>query len=106
MLEGITRIAGFIGKSNHTATRWILKAGLPATKTPEGRWLSHKGLILQWMFAGHQAELAARVPYTFEDDEITYLSKKLCIQPYQLRIMIDGAQKEDGAKKELVDGNQ
>jgi hypothetical protein len=60
ILEGVAAIANFIGKSPNTAKRWILEAGLPATKTPEGLWYTHKALILQWIYAGWRAEIAAQ----------------------------------------------
>ena len=81
MLEGIPSIAEFIGKSYDTTVRWITLHGLPATKTPSGRWFTHKGLILQWMVAGHSAELKARARYSLEDDEIAELAKEFNIDP-------------------------
>ena len=60
ILEGIAAIAAFIGKSPNTTTSWILNHGLPATKTPEGLWYTHKALILQWIYAGWRAEVTAR----------------------------------------------
>ena len=57
MLEGLSAIASFIGKSPNTAASWITKHGLPATKLPNGRWLTHKSLVLQWIYAGHRAEI-------------------------------------------------
>jgi len=77
MLEGIPSIATFIGKSYNTTLRWISHHGLPATKTPSGRWLSHKGLILQWMLAGNRAELEARAKYTFEKEEQERIANEL-----------------------------
>ena len=56
ILEGLNAISAFIGKSPNTTAAWIRNYGLPATKTPNGRWLTHKSLILQWMYAGYLAE--------------------------------------------------
>ena len=89
MLEGIKNIAEFMGKSVNTTTRWILHHGLPATKTPEGRWLTHKGLILQWIYAGHQAEMSSRLANAFEEDEIHRLAHKMDITPEQVMEIID-----------------
>jgi|TARA_Y100000310_G_C20513702_1_gene730117 transposase-like protein len=75
-LEGIPSIAEFIGKSYDTTYKWITKHGLPATKTPSGRWITHKGLIMQWIVAGHQAELKAKARYTLEDSEIEALARE------------------------------
>ena len=57
MLEGLNAISEYIGKSVNTTATYITKHGLPATKTPEGHWLTHKSLVLQWIFAGHKAVL-------------------------------------------------
>ena len=94
MLEGIPSIAEFIGKCYNTTYTWITKYGLPATKTPSGRWLSHKGLILQWMLAGHQAELKAKARYTLEDSEIARMAEEFHIDPaevFQLRDEMEDA---------------
>ena len=84
MLEGIPAIAEFIGKSYDTTYKWITLHGLPATKTPSGRWFTHKGLILQWMVAGHSAELKARARYGFEDDTIAELAKEFDVDPNEV----------------------
>lgn len=55
MLEGLTAIGNFLGKSPNTVMRWIKYYGLPCIKTPEGVWLTHKDLIFKWIVAGHQA---------------------------------------------------
>lgn len=60
ILEGLPCIAEFFGKSRHTISRWILNDGLPASKTPDGKWITHKTLLLQWMYAGHLAEMQQR----------------------------------------------
>lgn len=57
ILEGLSSIAFFLGKSNQTAAKWITRDGLPATKTPAGMWITHKTLVLQWMYAGHLVEI-------------------------------------------------
>ena len=81
MLEGLKEIGDFIGKRPETAKRWILEDGLPATRMPNGMWFTHKGLILQWMVAGHQAEVRNRAQYILEKDEIASLAKKLEVDP-------------------------
>jgi len=58
ILEGLDSIAFFLGKSNQTVARWIKTHGLPATKTPSGVWMTHKTLVLQWMYAGHLVDVA------------------------------------------------
>jgi hypothetical protein len=60
ILEGIPAIAAFLGKSYNTAKRYIVQDGLPAAKLPNGTWITHKALILQWILVGHQAEMKAR----------------------------------------------
>ena len=55
--DRVPAIAGFMGKSPATCKKWILDHGLPAMKTPEGTWLTHKALILQWIYAGHKTEI-------------------------------------------------
>ena len=77
ILEGIPAIAAFIGKSGNTALNWINKHGLPATKNPQGRWFTHRGLILQWIYAGHQAELKAKARFTLEEDQVEQLADKM-----------------------------
>ena len=83
MLEGLPAIAGFLGKSPATAKKWILDHGLPACKTPEGTWLTHKALILQWIYAGHKTEIKhikrdqstpqrARYAFRLEDRDVTH----------------------------------
>ena len=81
MLEGLREIAGFIGRNIDTTRTYILEHGLPATRLPNGTWFTHKGLILQWIYAGHQAELAARARYTLEEDEIAALAEKMGLDP-------------------------
>lgn len=92
MLEGIASIAEFIGRSYNTTYKWIMEHGLPATKTPEGIWLSHKGLILQWMYAGHQSELKAKAAYSLEPDQIEEMCERWGIdakEVFALRDKID-----------------
>ncbi len=60
ILEGLSSIAFFLGKSNQTAAKWITRHGLPATKTPAGMWITHKTLVLQWIYAGHLVEMEER----------------------------------------------
>ena len=55
ILEGLAAISDYIGKSPNTTVSWIKNYGLPATKTPDGKWISHVDLILQWFLAGHRA---------------------------------------------------
>ena len=76
ILEGIPAIADFIGKSRMTALNWIKKHGLPVTKTPEGRWYTHKGLILMWIVMGHEA-LKARGWSALEPETIATIKKEL-----------------------------
>ena len=84
MLEGLPSIAEFLGKSAETTRRWILKDGLPATKLPNGRWLTHKGLILQWIYAGHQAIVKNRAVYTLEAGDIEMLAEKMDVDPKEV----------------------
>jgi hypothetical protein len=93
MLEGIPAIAEFIGRSYDTTYKWITLHGLPATKTPSGRWFTHKGLILQWMVAGHSAELKARARYGFEDDTIAELAKEFNVDPEEVFSLRDQLRK-------------
>lgn len=60
ILEGVPAIARFLGKSYNTAMRYIKKDGLPAAKLPNGTWITHKALILQWILIGHETEMKAR----------------------------------------------
>lgn len=85
ILEGIPAIAAFIGKSGNTTLNWINKHGLPATKTPTGRWFTHRGLILQWIYAGHQAELKAKTAFALEEDQVMQLAEKMGISPDLVR---------------------
>jgi len=89
MLEGLDRIAEFIGKTKLTASNWILHHGLPATKSPQGNWLTHKGLIMEWMFQGHKAELEARVKYMFEDDRLERIAGKIGVTMEQYKRIIN-----------------
>lgn len=81
ILEGIPAIAAFIGKSGNTTLNWIVNHGLPATKTPQGRWFTHRGLILQWIYAGHRAELKAKAGFTLEEDQVMQLAEKMNVSP-------------------------
>ncbi len=81
ILEGLPAIATFLGKSKLTVRRWIFSAGLPVTKLPNGRWFSHKGLILQWIYAGHQAELKARSAVALEPESIAELAVAMNVSP-------------------------
>ncbi len=87
MLEGISAIAAFIGKSPNTVVSWILNDGLPATKTRQGRWLSHKGLILQWIYAGHQAEVRHRAGFAVEPETIDALAERMGVSAEEVRSM-------------------
>ena len=60
ILEGIPAIATFLGKSYNTALRYVTKHGLPAAKLPNGTWITHKALVLQWILVGHNVEMKAR----------------------------------------------
>ena len=100
MLEGIPAIATFIGKSYNTTIIWIREHGLPATKTPQGRWFTHKGLILQWIFAGHQAELGARVQYALEKEQIEELAEKMGVDPAEVFTRM--AEREKGVPKDVL----
>tara|TARA_R100000750_G_scaffold9225_1_gene6242 strand:+ start:894 stop:1364 length:471 start_codon:yes stop_codon:yes gene_type:complete len=93
MLEGIPSIAEFIGKGYDTTVKWITLHGLPATKTPNGKWLSHKGLILQWMLAGHTAELKAKARYTLEDSEIANIAEAFGVDPAEVFNLRDDIRK-------------
>lgn len=91
ILEGLHDISLFIGKNKNTTIKWILKHGLPATKTPDGKWFTHKGLILQWIYAGHQAILKQKIPYTFEDNEKEALAQKMGLTLEQVEEIMDAA---------------
>ena len=60
-LHGINEIALYMGISYNTARRWIVFHGLPATKTPTGKWFTTKRAINAWIFAGHEAYLAGEI---------------------------------------------
>lgn len=79
ILEGLPSIGNFLGKSPNTVVNWIMNHGLPATKTPNGRWLTHTQLILQWMYAGHEAELKARGVGGRSKEDIQILATRMGI---------------------------
>lgn len=81
ILEGLPAISTFLGKSIGTVRNWIKRAGLPCTKTPSGTWYTHKGLILQWIYAGHQAQLKTQAQYSLEPDAIRELAEKMGVDP-------------------------
>ena len=89
MLEGLPAIATFMGKSIETVRRWIDKEGLPATKLPNGKWLTHKGLVLQWIYAGHQAILKNRAATALEPNELAELAVKMGVRPEDVDKVID-----------------
>ena len=60
VLEGLHSISEFLGKSVNTTAGWIKNHGLPATKTPEGKWMTHKEIIYRWIIAGHRAEMSLK----------------------------------------------
>lgn len=100
ILEGLPSIAEWIGKSINTTRLWIREHGLPATKTPRGIWFTHKGLILQWMYAGHQAELKTRIAYALDESEIASLAVKMDVDSEEVIEMMH--QEQDKAKEELA----
>jgi hypothetical protein len=77
MLEGLNAISEFIGKSPNTTASYIKRHGLPATKLPNGRWLTHKHLILQWITASHRGMLAEK---TWQDEVGTASTAELAEQ--------------------------
>ena len=84
MLEGLPAIATFLGKSLPTARCWIMSDGLPATKLPSGRWLTHKALVLQWIYAGHQAILENNLATCLEENELRSLAEKMNVNPDEI----------------------
>tara|TARA_Y100000296_G_C4970538_1_gene155669 strand:+ start:115 stop:429 length:315 start_codon:yes stop_codon:yes gene_type:complete len=84
MLEGLPAIATFLGKSVQTVRRWILHDGLPCSKLPNGKWFTHKGLILQWIYAGHEAIVKNRVGYALEPEELATLAEKMGVDPNEV----------------------
>jgi hypothetical protein len=95
ILEGIPSIAEFLGKSYETTRRWIFHKGLPAAKMPNGVWFTHKGLILQWIYASGQAQLKERVQYSLEPDAIQTLAEKMQIEPELLEEKLNEQRRED-----------
>ena len=81
MLEGLPAIATFLGRSVNTTRRWIMTDGLPVTKLPNGKWFTHKGLILQWIYAGHQAIIKNNVAYSLEPEELALLAERMGVDP-------------------------
>jgi transposase len=65
LLHGIIEIAEYIDRSYNTAYRWIHEYGLPAMKGPDGKWLSHKQLILMWMLANREVDIKTAKPEDF-----------------------------------------
>ena len=51
--RNILEYIGLSRKSTSTFYRWVKKYGLPASKTPNGRWWMSKRLMDQWMYARH-----------------------------------------------------
>ena len=89
MLEGLPSIATFLGKGIGTTRRWIRDEGLPATKLPNGRWLTHKALILQWIYAGHQAILKNNIATCLESDQLELLAEKMHVSLEDVERMRD-----------------
>ena len=85
ILEGCPAIATFLGKSYDTTLRWIKYDGLPATKWPNGSWVSHKGLIMQWMLAGNHAELRGRARYALEKGTLIELAERINLPPEDMQ---------------------
>ena len=55
-LLGIGSIAEYLGFTSTTISRWIKFRGLPAMKTPTGRWFTTKDAITAWIIASGEAE--------------------------------------------------
>jgi len=89
MLEGLPAIATFLGKGIETTRRWIRTEGLPATKLPNGRWLTHKALVLQWIYAGHQAILKNNIAMCLEADQLDLLAEKMNVSIEEVERMRD-----------------
>jgi hypothetical protein len=51
--RNILEYIGLSRKSTSTFYRWVKKFGLPASKTPNGRWWISKRLVDQWMYSRH-----------------------------------------------------
>lgn len=101
MLEGLPSLAEFLGKSEQTAKRWIMRDGLPATKMPNGKWLTHKGLVMQWIYAGHQAILKNQAAYALEESELIELAIKMNVDPSEVtdRMKKDVEQERDDSQR-------
>ena len=49
VLRGVHEIAQFLGVSDSTIYRWILRQHLPVGKLPDGRWATTPTLIDAWI---------------------------------------------------------
>jgi hypothetical protein len=51
VLIGVRSICAYTRIGPHTFYRWCQKDGFPATRTPDGRWITSKQLINNWIVA-------------------------------------------------------
>lgn len=58
ILEGIPSICRFLNKSYVTVHRWIKYHGLPATISLNGRWITTKQIVIEWLLATSQNDLS------------------------------------------------
>ena len=50
-IEGLSNIAQAVGRSKTTTHRWIRLHGFPASKGPNGQYMTTVGLIERWILA-------------------------------------------------------
>lgn len=56
IVRGVQNILQYLGlsrKSIQTFYRWVNRSGMPASKTPNGKWWMSRRLMDQWMYSRH-----------------------------------------------------
>lgn len=56
VISGVRNICAFLRIGHATLYGWIRAHGFPATRTPEGRWLTSTALIDRWILARVEAQ--------------------------------------------------
>ena len=60
VLIGVRNICAYTRIGPNTFYRWCQKHGFPATLTPDGRWITSKQLIDNWIVALWKAQRATQ----------------------------------------------
>lgn len=67
VIYGIKAIAAYMDRHPNTIRNWMQRHAFPASKMPNGWFITTKSLINQWIVAGHKIEMQDRYDLPMED---------------------------------------